>query len=271
MAKDFGHIQLDININNHLTCFLWTRNYVKCFISVVLFNGAYEVDFLNDLLQMRRWRFPEIQKLIKVTQLANGRARLQTHVCQAPQSNHLHYGARIKHQRGKAGAQERGQRWRCWWGASQRLGGLKPWEQRTTTGMERIKQKEEEALSAESLGSFSWRRRSRGETGKELGRGVSERPRERLSWLWKEPTMSITQTFRKKSIIWAVRGHSFFRSKCWKWDVGMGGGRLEKMDQLFETYLVILLLTMVNHNREYLWSVYSMLGSVLRVYVHPTG
>lgn len=57
MSKDFGHIQLGININNHLIyvkCFQYTRNYVKCLKSVVLYNGAYEVGFLNDLLQMRK-------------------------------------------------------------------------------------------------------------------------------------------------------------------------------------------------------------------------
>lgn len=26
--------------------FLWTRNYVKCFTSVVLLNGAYDIDIL---------------------------------------------------------------------------------------------------------------------------------------------------------------------------------------------------------------------------------
>lgn len=48
--------------------------------SVVLFNGGYEVDFLNDLLQMRKRGFQEIEKWLKVIQRANDKASLQTHV-----------------------------------------------------------------------------------------------------------------------------------------------------------------------------------------------
>lgn len=65
-------------------------------MSIVLINGAYEVGFLNDLLQMRKWRFQAVSKSIQIMQLINGGTKPQDHVCQTPHSHHLHYGACVR-------------------------------------------------------------------------------------------------------------------------------------------------------------------------------
>lgn len=72
------------------------RHYVKYFMTVVLFNGAYEVGFLTDLLQMRKWRFREVNNLVKVMQLVMIELSLKPRFSQTSQSNYLRYGARVR-------------------------------------------------------------------------------------------------------------------------------------------------------------------------------
>lgn len=85
---------------------------------IVLTNGADEEGFLNDLLQMRKWRFQAVNKSIKIMQLINGRNKPQVHVCQTPQSNHLHCGACVRAIKGNSSKEKGGQKQRCAWWAS---------------------------------------------------------------------------------------------------------------------------------------------------------
>lgn len=49
----------------------------------------------------------------------------------------------------------------------------------------------------------------------------------------------------------------------------MSGGCLEIMDQLFQAYMVILLLAITDDNTEYVVNAYSKLAIAARAYVHP--
>ena len=102
----------------------------------------------------------------------------------------------------RAGARERGLRWRCQW-------GLKPWELRATLWMEAIRQRQEEAWVSGLflLGEEKQRR----DWGRTRWGGLRETQR-RTSLTVKRANNVYNSNVQKKSMIWAVRGYSFFRS-----------------------------------------------------------
>lgn len=191
-------------------------------MSIVLINGAYEVGFLNDLLQMRKWRFRAVNKSIELINASGpclSNSRIQSLALWCLCENH-----QVKQQQGEAGRGKGGQKWRCAWRAS--------YSHQARENSGKVRRKCYVWVSGFFLSEEGATQRSdwgRGRAGR-----VQRRQGGRLSWWWKEPTMSLTQNFRKKHQWYEqLRGHSLITSKS----VGSGCGNWWKKEEIIDELL----------------------------------